>query len=88
MARHNESDRVAPDRATHGLRGHLLAAHATRNLGSDTGIGASGAEGDGEHGGGDHLLEVGALNSDRRGETRVSTLEVGVEPLGRLRENR
>ena len=26
MARHNESDRVVPDRATHGLGGHLLSA--------------------------------------------------------------
>ena len=87
MARHNENDRIAPDRATHGLGRHLLAAHATRNLGSDTGIGAGGAEGDGEHDGGDRLLEVGALDPDRRGESRGCALEVGIEPLGRLRED-
>ena len=87
MTRHDKSDRVVSDRATHGLCGHLLAAGATRNLGGDAGIGAGGAEGDGEHDGGDHPLEVGALDPDRRGEARVGTLEVGVEPLGGLRED-
>ena len=87
MTRHDKSDRVVSDRATHGLCGHLLAAGATRNLGGDAGIGAGGAEGDGEHDGGDHPLEVGALDPDRRSETRVSAPEVGVEPLGRPLED-
>lgn len=88
MARHDENDRIAPHRAAHGLGGHVPPASTPGHLGSDLGIGAGGAEGDGEHDGGDHLLEVGALDPDRRGETRVGALEVGVEPPGRLREDR
>ena len=67
MARHDKRDRVVPDRAPHGLGGHLRPAGALGNLGGDTGIGAGGAEGDGEHDGGDHLPEVGALDADRWG---------------------
>ena len=88
MARHDENDRIAPHRAAHGLGGHVPPASTPGHLGSDLGIGAGGAEGDGEHDGGDHLLEVGALNPDRRGEARVSAPEVAIEPLGRLREDR
>ena len=87
MARHDENDWIASDRATHGLCGHMRPAGTPGHLGGDAGIGAGGAEGDGEHDGGDHRLEVGALNADRRGETRVGALEVGVEPLGGLRED-
>ena len=65
----------------------MLPAGSPGDLGSDAGIGVGGAEGDGEHNGGDHLPEVGALDADRWGETRVGALEVGVEPLGRLCED-
>ena len=87
MARHDKRDRVVSDRAAHGLGGHVPPASTPGHLGSDLGIGAGGAEGDGEHDGGDHPLEVGALNPDRRSETRVSAPEVSVEPLGRPRED-
>jgi len=66
----------------------MRAASTPGNLGSDAGVGAGGAEGNGEHDGGDHPLEVGALDPDRRGEARVSAPEVAIEPLGRLREDR
>ena len=67
MARHDENDRIAPNRAAHGLGGHVLPAGSPGDLGSDAGIGVGGAEGDGEHNGGDHLPEVGALDADRWG---------------------
>lgn len=45
----------------------MLPAGSPGDLGSDAGIGVGGAEGDGEHNGGDHLPEVGALDADRWG---------------------
>ncbi len=84
VTRHDDADRIMPNRAADRLRGHLIESALLRQLVGDPPVCNRLSKRNPAHDLSDTVAEIGACQMDSREKAGVAARKVNVQPLFRL----